>query len=65
MSKKKKATWGGRRANQTGRPTMGESKRIHFGCVVDASTKVKLADYSRRSGKSLGQIIDDLAKDID
>jgi hypothetical protein len=64
MTKDKKGTWGGKRPNQTGRPTLGDSPRVQLHAMIDPATKDRLNKESRRSGKSRGQVIDEIAKTL-
>ena len=58
---KDKPTWGGRRPNQTGRPTSRKGvRRVHLTASVDPSTDKYLKDEVARGKKSIGQAIDDL-----
>ena len=42
MTKDKKGTWGGKRPNQTGRPTLGDSPRVQLHAMIDPATKENL-----------------------
>ena len=64
MKKSKHRNWGGRRPNQTGRPIIGSGKRIHFGCMVDPTTKSRIAAESAKTGDSIGVIIDRLSSHL-
>ena len=61
MTDKPKSNWGGKRANQTGRPKI-KDKRIHLNCRVHPKTMAKLKSKATKEDKSVGQVIDDLSK---
>tara|TARA_R100000458_G_C8205489_1_gene194665 strand:- start:291 stop:482 length:192 start_codon:yes stop_codon:yes gene_type:complete len=52
--------WGGRRANQTGRPPHRAGvKRVYLNCTVDPETLAKLRKESKQTKKSVGRLIDE------
>jgi hypothetical protein len=60
-----KKTWGGKRPNQTGRPTNRPGvKRIGFHCMVDPATKDRIQQAALKTKSSAGQIVDELASKL-
>ena len=60
-----KKTWGGKRPNQTGRPTNRPGvKRIGFHCMVDPATKDRITRQALKKKLSAGQIVDELASKL-
>ena len=60
---KDKPTWGGKRPNQTGRPTSRAGvKRVDLHCMVDPLTLQSLRTTAKQSKRSIGQVVDDLTK---
>jgi hypothetical protein len=58
-----KKQWGGKRPNQTGRPTNRPGvKRIGFHCMVDPATKDRITRHALSKKLSVGQIVDEMAK---
>ena len=65
MTEQKKQ-WGGKRPNQTGRPTNRPGvKRVQFHCMVDPATKDLIARQAVKTKSSAGQIVDELAKGLE
>jgi len=63
MTDKPKASWGGKRPNQTGRPTSRAGvKRVDLHCMVDPLTLANLRTTAKQSKRSVGQVVDDLTK---
>jgi hypothetical protein len=59
MTDKPKASWGGKRPNQTGRPTSRAGvKRVDLHCMVDPLTLQKLRATAKQSKRSVGQVVD-------
>ena len=57
-----KKQWGGKRPNQTGRPTNRKGvKRVSLHCLVDPATKDQIKRISELKKLSAGQIIDEWA----
>ena len=55
--------WGGKRENQTGRPSARKGvKRIQFNCMVDPTTKEQIKYLTKQKKLSAGQILDEWAK---
>ena len=60
-----KKQWGGKRPNQTGRPTNRPGvKRIGFHCMVDPATKDLIKQAALKKKLSAGQIVDELASGL-
>ena len=59
---KDKPGWGGKRENQTGRPDIGDKKRVQVGALVAPETKSNLKLIQEQTGESVGKIIDRMAK---
>tara|TARA_R110001632_G_scaffold61475_1_gene148304 strand:+ start:770 stop:979 length:210 start_codon:yes stop_codon:yes gene_type:complete len=58
-----KKNWGGKRPNQTGRPTNRKGvKRVSLHCLVDPTTKDQIKRISELKKLSAGQIIDEWAE---
>ena len=57
--------WGGKRPNQTGRPTNRPGvKRIRLHCMVDPATRDLITRHAAKKKTSAGQIVDELAKGL-
>jgi hypothetical protein len=57
-----KKQWGGKRPNQTGRPPARQGvRRVGFHCMVDPATRDLVKQISEQTGRSAGQVVDDLA----
>tara|TARA_R110002020_G_scaffold157376_1_gene340128 strand:- start:142 stop:348 length:207 start_codon:yes stop_codon:yes gene_type:complete len=60
-----KKQWGGKRPNQTGRPTNTPGvKRINFHCMVDPATKDLITRQAAKTKSSAGQVVDELASGL-
>jgi len=58
-----KKQWGGKRPNQTGRPTNRKGvKRVQFHCMIDPATRDQIKHISEQKKLSAGQIIDEWAE---
>ena len=62
---KDKPGWGGKRSNQTGRPQLGEKRRVQINMRIDPKTKVGLKRICGRTGESVGKLIDRLVEKED
>jgi hypothetical protein len=54
-----KKQWGGKRSNQTGRPTARKGVcRVKFQCLVDPATLKKIKKIKKIKKLSMGQVVD-------